>query len=590
MQEFLESQIQDTDNIDSNFLEGKADFILKGIPSSPGIAFGKAKLLVMDTIISPVKTLSKSKIPKEIERFESSINELVKEFQGVLNKVDPEAQNIMAVLETNLFILSDDFLLDSIKKRIQKGITVESSVVQEFESQKTYLKKSKDSLLRERAIDLDNMMYKLLSALKNKRINYDYYKDSIVVANSLTASDIVNFKDIGVYGIITEVGGISSHCSILARNYEIPEIIGLKNATKLIAEGSYLILDGYTGALTFNPTEDVIGQYRQKKSLEEEQKKRLGLIAKLPSETRDGKKIALLANVDFPEDVETAIMAGSEGIGLVRSENLIIKSGYFPNEEEQLEWYKSFAERAYPHPVTIRAFDVGSDKFAEGVPIHENNPALGYRGIRFLLTREDIFRTQIKAVLRASKMKNVRFMMPMITSLGELLYSLKLINQCKIELGREDVEFDRNMPVGIMIETPAAALIASKLAEYVQFFSIGTNDLTQYTLAADRTNELVVDFYNSFHPAVLRLIKLTTEGAAKSNIPVSVCGEFAGHAAATSLLIGLGVTGLSASASVLPELKYRIRSIDTKEATTLANDILRLSSYSKIAKRLERGS
>ncbi len=590
MQEFIDNLIQDTDNIDSDFLEGRVDFVLRGIPSSPGIAIGNARLLVMDAIITPARTLPKSKIPKEIDRFESAINELVREFQGVLGKVDPDAKNVMAVLETNLFILTDDILLDSVKDRIRTGMTVESSVIQEFESQKSYLKKAKDSLLRERAIDLDNMMYKLLSALKNKCIVYDFYRDSIVVANSLTPSDIVNFKDVGILGIVTEVGGISSHSSILARSYEIPEIIGLKNATKIISEGAHLVLDGYTGALTLNPTKPVIEQFRQKKSLEEEHKKRLGDLVKLPSETKDGKKIALLANVDFPEDVETAIMAGSEGIGLVRSESLIIRSGNFPGEEEQYEWYKSFAERAYPHPVTIRAFDVGSDKFAEGVPIHENNPALGYRGIRFLLTREDIFRTQIRAALRASRMKNIRFMMPMITSLGETLFSLKLINQVKIELGREDVEFDRKMPVGIMIETPAAALIATKLAEYVQFFSIGTNDLTQYTLAADRTNELVVDFYNSFHPAVLRLIKLTTEGAALSNIPVSVCGEFAGHAAATSLLIGLGVTGLSASASVLPELKNRIRSIDTSEASALAGDILKLSSYSKIAKRLERGN
>jgi phosphotransferase system enzyme I (PtsI) len=481
-------------------------------------------------------------------------------------------------------------LIDAIKARIHSGLSVESSVVREFESQKQYLKKAKDALLRERAIDLDNIMYKLLSVLKKKTINYGFYKDSIVVANSVTPSDIVNFKLAGILGIITEVGGISSHSSILTRNYEIPEIIGLNNATQIITEDIFLIIDGYTGSLTLNPTEETVLQYKQKKNLQEEHRKKLGDLLKLPSETKDGKKINLLANLDFPEDVETAVMAGSEGIGLVRSENLLIKLGYFPGEDEQYEWYKSFAERSYPRPVTIRAYDVGSDKFAEAVPIHESNPALGYRGIRFLLKREDIFRTQVRAVLRASKTKNIHFMIPMLTSLGELLLSLKLINQCKIELSKEGIEFDDKMPVGVMIETPAAALISSKLAEYVQFFSIGTNDLTQYTLAADRTNELVVDYYNSFHPAVLRLIKLTTEGAAKSNISVSVCGEFAGHSAATSLLIGLGVTGLSASPSVLPELKNRIRTIDSRESIVLAEDILKLSSYSKIAKRLEKSS
>ncbi len=588
MQEYNDTQIQDTDNLDSDYTEGKIDLVVRGIPSSPGLAYGKARVLVQDPIIAPTKPLSKSKIPKEIERFDSAIKELIKEFLSVLNKVDSDAKNITAVLETNLFVLSDEVLLDAIRSRIADGYTAESSVMQEFDEQIQQLKKAKDSLLRERAIDLDNIKYKLLSVLKNKRIDFSSFRDTIVVANSVNASDIVNFKDAGVYGIITEVGGISSHSSIMARNFEIPEIIGVKNATQIISDGAEIILDGYTGALILNPVEHRIENYKEKKQREEEHRRQLGDIVKLPSETKDGKKITLMANIDFPEDVSTAILAGSEGIGLVRTENLVMKLGYYPSEEEQYDWYISIAERAYPRPVTIRTFDVGNDKFSEGVAVQEVNPALGFRGIRFLLKREDIFKSQLRAILRASKTKNVKLMIPMITYLGELLFTLKLINKCKIELGREDFEFDKKLQIGAMIETPAAALMSEKLAQYVNFFSIGTNDLTQYTLAADRTNELVVDYYNTFHPGVLKLIKMTVDGAAKSNIGVSICGEIAGHAAATSLLIGLGIHEFSASPSVLPELKNRIRSIDSNDSLALADDVLKLTSYSKIMRRLEK--
>jgi phosphotransferase system enzyme I (PtsI) len=302
--------------------------------------------------------------------------------------------------------------------------------------------------------------------------------------------------------------------------------------------------------------------------------------------------------VDTLEDVDSAMMVGSEGIGLVRSEHLVLSLKYFPDEEEQVKWYKEIAQRAYPNIVTIRAFDVGSDKYAEGMSKHENNPALGFRGIRFLLYREDLFITQIKAILRASKNKNIRLMLPMISHINEVVQSKVLIEKCKkllleqntnseFRIQHSELLFDMNMPVGIMIETPAAALIATKLAEYCDFFSIGSNDLTQYTLAADRTNELVTDIYDSFHPSVLKLIKMTVDAGKKKGIPVGICGELAGHPAATGLLIGFGITELSVAPPILLELKKRIRDINTKKAKKIANEILKFNSLHEISQKLE---
>ncbi len=269
-------------------------------------------------------------------------------------------------------------------------------------------------------------------------------------------------------------------------------------------------------------------------------------------------------------------------MSLVRTESLIMSLNHFPDENEQLEWYNQIAERAYPNNVTFRAFDIGSNKYAEGMPKHESNPALGFRGIRFLLKRTDIFKLQIKSILQASRNKNVKFMLPMITNASEIKKSLEIIEECKLELKADGISFDNNIPVGIMIETPAAALMADKFADYVSFFSIGTNDLTQYTVAADRTNELVLEIFDTFNPAVLRLINYAAKTAREKGISVSVCGEIAGHSAATQILIGMGITELSVSPSILPELKNRIREASLKASEKLTEEALNCESSQKI--------
>ena len=561
--------------------------ILKGIPSSAGIIIGQAIILETETFISPTESISMEQIPSEIERFRNAVLELNDEFTIVLKKADNRIGNIISILETNLFVLNDPFINDEIEKKIKLGFTSESSVIQEFEKQKSFFKASRDELLRERALEIDHIKQRLLAVLIHQSIDYSAAKNKIVVSKALTPTDLVNLKEAGILGIITEAGGITSHVSILARSFELPAVIGVKNASIIINDNTKLILDGFSGSVYYNPDPDLLFKYLQKIEKIEKHKAKLGELVKIESATKDNTKIHLLANVDKPEDVDNALLVGAEGIGLVRSEILVITHGSIPDEETQERSYSEMAERAYPNIVTIRAFDIGSDKYSEGMPHHEENPALGYRGIRYLLAKKDVFKIQIRAVLKASKNKNIRFMLPMIINSDEILQSKKLIEECQLELIKENISFDKKMPLGIMIETPSAALTADFLAREVDFFSIGTNDLTQYTLATDRTNDLVADKFDTFHPAVIKLIKISAEAAQKNNIPVGICGELAGHSAATALLIGMGINELSVAPAILLELKNRVINLNYRRCKSLVNKVMKLDNSNNILELLE---
>ncbi len=570
----------------NKFESNVGELIFKGIPSSPGLAMGKAYVLKPDNVVVRPKKIPQDKIPNEVERFDSALQVMVKDITDALEKVKGESPNVVAILETNLMILNDEIIINSVKERIFKGISAESAVIQEYDQQEQFIKKSKDNILKERSFELEHLKERLLATLRNKVISYTIPEGSIVIAQSITPTDVVNFKDAKVLGIITEAGGIASHSSILARSFEIPSVIGIKDLTWFINNHEKVIIDGYAGIVTVNPPDSSIETYKTKKAKEEDHKRELGELVKLPAETLDGSQIKIMANIDFPEEIEAAVIAGCEGVGLVRTENLVISLKSFPDEEVQYKWYNEITERAYPNPVILRAFDVGSDKYAEGMPMLEKNPALGFRGIRFLLHRDDIFRKQIRALLRASRNKNLKIMLPMISSVNEVEDSFKIIQECKKELEGNSIPFDNDVPVGIMIETPAAAFMADRFAKLVNFFSIGTNDLTQYTLAADRSNEMVTDIYDTFHPAVLNLIKNVIDVAKSNKIPVSVCGELAGNAAATGLLVGLGIEELSVTPPMILELKKRIREMKFKKAKKLAKEILECNSYIEVCKKL----
>lgn len=564
----------------------RSGIVIKGIPSSSGIVFGKAVLFKSDDIAIPSNLISKDDVENEIIRFDSAITELKSEFFESIKKFQSEDSNIVAILEANMMIITDSMMIDSVIKKIKNRAPAEVAIIQEYDERMQYFKNTKDRTLRERAFELEHLKERFLDVLRHKSLNYGLVKDSILIIRSLTTVDFMRFKEAGMIGLVTEMGGIASHTSILARSYNLPAVIGVKNVVKLIEPDSDIILDGYSGLVISNPIEEQLDEYRNKKKQHQEQRIKLGELAKLASDTLDGRHVTIMSNIDSLDEIDTSILNGAEGFGLVRTEHFIESSRHFPDENTQYLWYRDLADRAYPRVVTIRAFDIGSDKHAEGLPMHENNPALGFRGIRFLLSRIDVFEAQIKSVLRASRNKNIRFMLPMITSSEELDLCITIIEKCKAEFYEKNVTIDYRIPVGVMIETPSAALIADELALKSDFFSIGTNDLTQYTLAVDRENDLVSNIFNSFHPSILRLMKSTIDAANSHNIPVSVCGEMAGHAAATSLFIGMGVHELSVAPSILPELKSRIRQLAYTNCIKFAHDILKLKSQDEIKIKL----
>ena len=552
----------------------KKPFILKGIPSSPGMYMGNATVFHTETVIIPHETIPNEEIDSELNKFQIALEEVNNEYEKTIDKIDPDHFNVASVLETNLMLINDEALIHDIRDRINGGYSAESSITHYFDYQKQFFLAARDSIIRERAFEIENIKERLLSALKHSVKNYELEEGTIVVAKTITPTDLVNFREAKVAGIITEIGGITAHCSILARSFEIPAVIGVKDASSLIQNGDTVIINGYSGWTMINPGKKAIANYQLRRAIAEEHRARLGELKSLKSETKDGKAISIMSNIDSARDLENAAIVKSDGVGLVRTESLIMILNHFPNENEQYKWYSLMADRAYPEPITFRAFDIGSDKYSEGIPKHESNPALGFRGIRFLLHRKDIFKSQIRAILRTSKNKNVKFMLPMIINIYEIEETKRLINECKEELKKNGEDFDTNMPIGIMIETPSAAILSDSFAKHVQFFSIGTNDLTQYTLAADRTNDLVIENFDSFHPAVLKLIYLTAQSGLKAGISVSVCGEIAGHSAATNLLIGMGIKELSVSPAIHLELKKRVRESYYEDSVEIARKVL----------------
>lgn len=565
------------------------EHVLKGIPASHGIAIGRAFVLSVESPSIQTEKISGVRIPEEIARFLSAVQLAAAELASAIELAHEETENVSTIIESYLMIVGDPILSQTVISKIEMGDTAEWALIEEFDAKRHMLFQARDPILRERAQDLDHVKERLLAHLRNKTLSHAAARDSIVVAGSMTPQDILFFKKTNTRAFITEIGGINSHSSILARDVGIPAVIGLRNATTDIPNGTTIIVDGYAGVVVVNPSDETLSGYYEKQSRAEEYRARLGASINEPTITRDGLSIRLLANIDTPDQVEAAVLAGCEGIGLVRTEYLLMQHGEYPSVAEQTEWYSDIAQRAYPRPVTFRAFDVGSDKFREGIPHHEDNPALGLRGIRFLLYRPDLFEDQICAVLRASRYRNVKFMLPMVTVLEELQQAKVMIETCKHRLAMEEIDFDPQIQIGVMVETPAAALMAETFAQAADFLSIGTNDLAQYALATDRTNEMVADIYDALHPAVIRMIKMVVDAGRLHCTTVSVCGELAGHAAATEMLIGLGISELSVSPTLCLELKDRIRSLQYFECLELTHRLMLCTTTQQVYSLLSGG-
>lgn len=559
--------------------------LLKGIAAASGISIGTAFLY--EKQVEVVKDEFVDDVDNAIDRLDKSLTKSKKELNKIFNlAVDKMGEQRAGIFEAQMMILDDPVLIGNIKQRIRdEKRSPEYLVDDEISKYQKLLAESSQSYMKERGYDVEDIKNRIIRNLKKKKWKSRIENDVIVVTNSITPADTVLFSRVDVKGYVTNYGGLTSHAAIVARSLNIPAVLGIHDATIKIKTGDKLIVDGLHGEIIIDPTEEQLSYYQEKCDKLKEFDSELAKLVDKKAVTKDGKNIILRANLDIVEELEYIIRNGAEGIGLVRTEQIFNLEDEFPDEEVQYKTYIDLAEKLYPHTIIIRVFDIGGDKVFP-VDVKEPNPFLGWRGIRFLLDNENLFKTQIRALLRASAHKNIKFMMPMITSIQEIRRSKEIIECCKEELRAEGKEFDNNVNIGIMIEVPSAAVMAEEFAEEVDFISIGTNDLIQYLLAVDRGNEIVSALYQEFHPAVIRTLSKIIERCKLGNAKVSICGEMAGDILATPLLVGMGLDSMSVSAATIPHIKKIIRSINYEEAKKLTEECLTFTSEKEVSNRL----
>lgn len=565
--------------------------IYRGIPASPGVVIGKVFLLNRESIEVAEEKISENEVAKEILKFKKALNdtkeELLKTKEKVAKRIDPDHAKIF---DAQIMIVEDDLINNAVIEKIKQYRSNAEFVYKKVieETVKT-LSSSKDEYLKERIMDIHAVASRLIyNLLGIKHLTLESIDTPVIlVAHSLSPSDVVHMKKESILGFATDMGGRTSHVAILAKSMGIPAVVGLRNFFEQAQDKQSIILDGLKGEIMVCPDEETLKEYEKRRRYILKKTAELSELKSLPSETLDGRKIELSANIELPMEADSAKEFGAEGIGLFRTEYLYIARAGFPTEEEQYQAYQEVADKMYPQSVILRTFDLGGDKFGpHDGSLVEANPFLGWRAIRACLDLPDMFKIQLRAMLKASAKKSIKIMFPMISGVGELQKAKAILNEVKEELRRKKIPFDEETPVGIMVEIPSAALAADSLAKECDFFSIGTNDLTQYTLAVDRGNEKIAHLYQSFHPAVLRLIKETIDAGHRNGIWIGLCGEMAADPLATTLLVGMGVDELSTSAMAIPEIKKIIRSIKFEDAKKYAEELLKRSTIDEIKKFL----
>jgi phosphotransferase system enzyme I (PtsI) len=494
-----------------------------------------------------------------------------------------------AIFDAHLLVVEDRTLIDEVLRKLKTDLCNVEWAFQEVATRYAEtLSKIDDPYLRERALDIQDVTKRVIRNLQGKapKAFLSLAQPHILVVHNLTPSDTASMSRENVLGIATNIGSRTSHAAILARSLNIPAVLGLHDITSKIETGQHVLVDGSDGCLIVNPTAETLEHYKQVESRRARVAAQLTQLRETTSITRDGRHIVLSANIELPVDVDAVAANGAEGIGLYRTEFLYLNRETLPGEEEQYQIYRNVAERVRPNPLIIRTFDLGGDKLAGAVDIgDELNPFLGWRAIRFCLENLDMFKSQLRAILRASTVGNVKVMFPMISGLDELRRARAVLNECKQELRSSKIEMAEKFEVGAMVEIPSAAICANALAREVDFLSIGTNDLIQYSLAVDRVNEKVAYLYEPTHPAILRLIKMVTDAAHANHIWVGVCGEMAGDVALVPLLLGFGVDELSAAATLVPRVKRAVQSVTIPECRELVEETLKLNSASEILER-----
>lgn len=567
------------------FLE--AENKIAGIAAAPGIVIGKAYLFTKEKI-----DINKGEIT-DIEEAKKNLEEALNKSKKELNKVLGIAREKMgderaAIFEAQIMILDDPVLIGNIIKRIENERKQPEFIVDdEITRYQDLMMISHETYMKERAHDIGDIKDRIIRNLQKKRWQSKIKHDVVVVSDALTPADTILLSRSNVQGFVTDHGGLTSHAAIVSRSLNIPAVVGTHNASMHICEDDTIIVDGFHGYVIINPNDEQINFFNLKLEKLKQLQKELEELKDKPAVTTDGKKIMLQANVDVTGEIDLVITSGAEGIGLYRTEQILEELGEFPSEDEQTRIYSNLASRIYPDTFTIRVFDIGGDKF-KLLEYKEPNPFLGLRGIRLLLENQGIFRTQIKAILRASTNKNIQVMLPMISTIKEIRRSKELIDECRQELKKDKIPFDKHMKIGIMMEVPSAALLTKEFANEVDFLSIGTNDLIQYLMAVDRGNDLVADLFQEFSPAVVRTIYHIVQEAKKSHKSVSICGEMAADTLAIPLLVGLGLESLSMSPSTIAYAKRIIRSCSMENLKKLADDCLSIVTQEEIITRIEK--
>jgi len=563
----------------------------EGAGVSPGIAFGHVHV-VRDELDEVVRyRIAPSQVADEISRFETA---LIQTRMQILEMQQRIAESIeakdAAIFDAHLLVVEDRTLIDEVLRKLETDLCNVEWIFQEVATRYAEtLNRIDDPYLRERALDIQDVTKRVIRNLQGKapKTFLALTEPHILVAHNLTPSDTASMDRAKVLGIATDLGSRTSHAAILARSLSIPAVVGLHDITAKVETGQQVLLDGNDGCLIVSPAPETLAHYAEIESRRAKVTAKLKELRETTSITRDGRHIVLSANIELPEDVNAVEVNGAEGIGLYRTEFLYLNRPALPSEDEQYETYRKVAERVRPHPLIIRTFDLGGDKLAPGTVdiTDELNPFLGWRAIRFCLENIDIFKTQLRAILRASAVGNVKIMFPMISGLDELRGAVAALDECKKELRRSGMEMAEKIEVGAMIEIPSAAITANVLASEVDFFSIGTNDLIQYALAVDRVNEKIAHLYEPTHPAILRLLKMITDAAHANHIWVGVCGEMAGDIALVPLLLGLGVDELSAAASLVPRVKRAVQSLEIPECRQLVEEAFHLYTATEILAR-----
>ncbi len=556
---------------------------LNGIAASPGVAIGKVFLVDSEEVSISKRPIKESAIPKEITRLQDALTKTRAEILSIRDRISQEmGKEHGDIFNAHLMVLEDRAMIEEVMGRIKKEkLATEYIFSQVLKKYVQSFLKIDDEYLRERVSDINDVGRRMIRNLVGeKRVSLDNLKEKVIlVAYDLSPSDTAVMHRKNVIGFATDIGGRTSHTAIMAKSLEIPAVVGLESATHQIHNGDIAIVDGIQGVVIINPTPTEINKYKQEQLRFSEFNKGLKKFKDLPCVTTDGKRIELAANIEIPEETASVLSHGADGIGLYRSEFLYMNRPGLPNEEEQYQAYKKVVMEMAPKPVIVRTFDLGGDKFLSHLEMpHEMNPFLGWRAIRFCLATPEIFKVQLRAILRASAHGKIRIMYPMISGVSELRAANKLLEQAKEELKARKISYDAKIEVGAMIEIPSAALTSDILAPEVNFFSIGTNDLIQYAIAVDRINERIAYLYEPTHPAVLRLLKMIVDTGHQHKIWVGICGEMSGDPILTPVLLGLGLDEISTSPVMIPEIKKIIRSLSFEEAKKITEYVLTLKT------------